>query len=116
MYVCDRAGMVVICGGTTGYRADIDLRYLWMRQKRLQGSHFANPVDCQAVVHLMNAGRLDPCTSLVLPFEKTGEAHQALRDNTQPPGNVAVLINAAEPGLTCKGERRAVADRRSKAV
>jgi crotonyl-CoA carboxylase/reductase len=40
--VCDNAGMVVICAGTTGYNADVDLRYLWMRQKRLQGSHFAN--------------------------------------------------------------------------
>ena len=34
--------MVVICAGTTGYNATLDLRYLWMRQKRLQGSHFAN--------------------------------------------------------------------------
>jgi hypothetical protein len=30
--------MVVVCVGTTGY----NLRYLWMRQKRFQGSHLAN--------------------------------------------------------------------------
>ena len=28
--------------GTTGYNATVDLRYHWMHQKRLQGSHFAN--------------------------------------------------------------------------
>ena len=42
IFVCDTGGTVVICAGTTGYNATVDLRYLWMRQKRLQGSHFAN--------------------------------------------------------------------------
>jgi hypothetical protein len=31
MFVCDTGGMVVICAGTTGYNATVDLRYLWMR-------------------------------------------------------------------------------------
>jgi crotonyl-CoA carboxylase/reductase len=34
IFVCDTGGMVVICAGTTGYNATVDLRYLWMRQKR----------------------------------------------------------------------------------
>jgi crotonyl-CoA carboxylase/reductase len=38
--------MIVIGAGTTGYNANLDLRYHQMRQKRLQGSHFAN--DAQA--------------------------------------------------------------------
>ena len=42
IFVCDTGGMVVICAGTTGYNGDVDLRYLWTRQKRFQGSHFAN--------------------------------------------------------------------------
>ncbi len=45
IFVCETGGMVVICAGTTGYNATVDLRYLWMRQKRLQGSHFANTVQ-----------------------------------------------------------------------
>src|SRR5688572_12134251 len=35
-------GKVVICAGTTGYDLDFDVRYLWMRQKQIIGSHFAN--------------------------------------------------------------------------
>ncbi len=35
-------GKVVICAGTTGYNLDFDVRYLWMRQKQIIGSHFAN--------------------------------------------------------------------------
>ena len=41
-FVVKRGGMVVICAGTTGYNLTLDARFLWMRQKRLQGSHFAN--------------------------------------------------------------------------
>jgi crotonyl-CoA carboxylase/reductase len=100
IYVCDTAGMVVICGGTSGYLADVDLRYLWMRQKRLQGSHFANRAECAAVTDLLKAGLLKPCLSKVWTFEEVGEAHQAMLDHTQPPGNMAVLVNAPRPGMT----------------
>ena len=40
--VVKRGGMVVFCAGTTGYNITFDARYVWMRQKRIQGSHFAN--------------------------------------------------------------------------
>lgn len=35
-------GKIVICGATSGYRLDFDVRYLWTRQKEITGSHFAN--------------------------------------------------------------------------
>ncbi|MGP4115242.1 crotonyl-CoA carboxylase/reductase [Streptomyces sp. 4N509B] len=100
MYLCDNAGMVVICGGTTGYHADVDLRFLWMRQKRLQGSHFANTEQCRAITELVAAGRVDPCLSWTGTFEELGHAHQLMRDNAHPAGNMAVLVNAAEDGHT----------------
>ncbi|HEV3358538.1 MAG TPA: crotonyl-CoA carboxylase/reductase [Pseudonocardiaceae bacterium] len=100
LYVCDSGGMVVLCGGTSGYNGDIDLRHLWMRQKRLQGSHYANLRDCREVTHLIAAGLLDPCLSDTHGFEDIGRAHQMLRDNAQPPGNLAVLVNAPKPGMT----------------
>src|ERR1700686_3925188 len=40
--VVKRGGMVVFCAGTTGYNLTFDARYVWMRQKRVQGSHFAH--------------------------------------------------------------------------
>ena len=40
--VVKKGGMVVICAGTSGYNLTLDARYLWMNQKRVQGSHFAN--------------------------------------------------------------------------
>ncbi|MFC5719435.1 crotonyl-CoA carboxylase/reductase [Streptomyces gamaensis] len=95
MYLCDNGGMVVICGGTSGYNGDVDLRHLWMRSKRLQGSHFATPRECREVVNLMNAGLLDPCMSACEGFEDIGSMHQMMHDNVHPCGNMSVLVNAA---------------------
>lgn len=100
MYVCDTEGMVVICGGTTGYHADVDLRFLWMRQKRLQGSHFANTKECAAITELVARGLVDPCLSLSAPFDQVGNLHQMMYENEHPPGNMAVLVNATETGQT----------------
>jgi crotonyl-CoA carboxylase/reductase len=99
LYVCDTAGMVVICGGTSGYNGDIDLRVLWMRQKRLQGSHFANRQQCLAITRLVAQGRVAPCLSRTFSLEETGHAHQLLFENRHPPGNMAVLVNSPRPGL-----------------
>ncbi|HRI10299.1 MAG TPA: crotonyl-CoA carboxylase/reductase, partial [Nannocystaceae bacterium] len=63
IFVCDVGGMVVICAGTTGYSAVADLRYLWMRQKRLQGSHFANDEQAKARNDMVIAREVDPCLS-----------------------------------------------------
>lgn len=100
MYVCDNAGMVVICGGTSGYNADVDLRFLWMRQKRLQGSHGANLREVRAVIHMVASGQVDPCLSETLPFDDVATAHQRMYENQHPPGNQAILVNALHPGQT----------------
>ncbi len=100
IFVCDTGGMVVICAGTTGYNADIDLRYLWMRQKRLQGSHFANDDQAYAFNELVLAGKIDPCLSRTFSFEETGDCHQLMFENRHPDGNMAILVGAPRPGMT----------------
>jgi crotonyl-CoA carboxylase/reductase len=100
VYVCDTAGMIVICGGTAGYNGDVDLRYLWMRQKRLQGSHFATTEQCAKLNQLVIDGRVNPGMASVGKFEDLGEFHQQMYENTHPPGNMAVLVNAPSAGHT----------------
>jgi crotonyl-CoA carboxylase/reductase len=97
-FICDTGGMVVICAGTTGYNATLDLRYHWMRQKRLQGSHFANDVQAKGINDLVSAGKVDACLSRVFEFAETGECHQLMRDNKHPNGNMAILVNAKRRG------------------
>jgi crotonyl-CoA carboxylase/reductase len=98
IFVCDAGGMVVICAGTTGYSATVDLRYHWTRQKRLQGSHGTNDAQAIAYNDLVREGVLDPCLGQVLGFDEVGAAHAAMADGTLPPGNTVVLVGAAEPG------------------
>ena len=58
--VVKRGGMVVICAGTSGYNLTMDARYLWMHQKRVQGSHFANLKQAAAANKLVVERRIDP--------------------------------------------------------
>lgn len=98
-FVCDAGGMVVICAGTTGYNATLDLRYHWMRQKRLQGTHYANNQQTWAVNKLVQQQQLDPCLSRTFGFDEVPLAHQLMYERRHPNGNMAVLVSAAEPGL-----------------
>ena len=100
IFVCDNAGMVVICAGTTGYHAAVDLRYLWMRSKRLQGSHFANDQHCAELNEMVARGDVDPCLRKVFPFEGVGEAHQLMHENRHPMGNMAILVGARDEDQT----------------
>ncbi len=97
-FVCDTGGMVVICAGTTGYNVTLDLRYHWMMQKRFQGSHLSNDDQAAAVNQLLIEKKVDPCLSATYSFDEIGHAHQLMRDNEHPYGNMACLVNAHNRG------------------
>ena len=99
VFVVKRGGMVVICAGTSGFNLTMDARFLWMRQKRVQGSHFANLKQASAANQLVIDRRIDPGMSEVFPFEDIPAAHEKMLDNKHLPGNMAVLVTAPKPGL-----------------
>ena len=101
-FVCALGGMVVVCAGTTGYNVTLDLRYHWMHQKRLQGSHVANDDEASAVNELVIQKKVDPCLSETYEFEQIGHAHQLMHENKHPSGNMACLVNATSRGLGSK--------------
>ncbi|MCC4597099.1 crotonyl-CoA carboxylase/reductase [Xanthomonas campestris pv. phormiicola] len=98
LQICDRAGMVVIVGGTSGYNCDFDVRHLWMHQKRIQGSHYANIRECREFLHLVEQRRVVPTLNTLYRFEEIPQAHQALMCGDVV-GNAAVLVKADRPGL-----------------
>ncbi|MCB1192826.1 MAG: crotonyl-CoA carboxylase/reductase [Leptospiraceae bacterium] len=98
-FCCATGGMIVICAGTTGFNATVDLRYLWMRQKRLQGSHFANDDNAKGLNDLVISKKVDPCLSTTYKFEETGTSHQLMRENKHSHGNMAILVGAKSTGL-----------------
>lgn len=98
-FVVRKGGMVVICAGTTGYNLTMDARYVWMHQKRIQGSHFAHLKQAAAANKLMVGQRLDPCMSEVFPWVEIPGAHTRMLRNEHKPGNMAVLVQAPKTGL-----------------
>ena len=97
--ICKKGGMVVICAGTSGFNCTFDVRYMWMHQKRLQGSHFAHLKQASAANKLMIERRLDPCMSEVFPWSDIPMAHTKMLRNQHKPGNMAVLVQAPRTGL-----------------
>ncbi|MGI9387525.1 MAG: zinc-binding dehydrogenase, partial [Methyloligellaceae bacterium] len=98
-FVCKRGGMVVICAGTTGYKLTMDARYVWMHQKRVQGSHFAHLKQASQANRLVLERRIDPVMSEVFPWDQIPKAHTRMRKNEHLPGNMAVLVSAPVTGL-----------------
>ena len=90
-------GKVVICGATSGYQLDFDVRYLWMRQKEIIGSHFANAWEATKANQLIEESKVRPVLWQTMGFEKVAEAHQLLRDNRHL-GKIAILVGATEEG------------------
>lgn len=97
--VAQEGGMVVICAGTSGYNLDVDARYLWDFQKRLQGSHFANGEQASAFNQLVVEGEIDPCLGQVFGFEEVGEAHQLMYEGRHQPGKMVILVGIDRQGL-----------------
>jgi crotonyl-CoA carboxylase/reductase len=97
VYVVKPFGKVVICAGTTGYNLDFDVRYLWMRQKEIVGSHFANAYECQRANELIEAHLIRPVLWRTFGFDGVGEAHQLMKENRHL-GKIAILVGAPVEG------------------
>jgi crotonyl-CoA carboxylase/reductase len=90
-------GKVVICGATSGHQLDFDVRYLWMRQKEIVGSHFANAWEANRANELIEESKIRPVLWRTMGFDGVAEAHQLLRDNRHL-GKIAILVGATEEG------------------
>jgi crotonyl-CoA carboxylase/reductase len=97
VFVVKPFGKVVICAGTSGFNVDFDVRYLWMRQKQIIGSHFANAYECTRANELIEQHRIRPVLWRTFGFDGVAEAHQLMRDNRHL-GKIAILVGAAQEG------------------
>ncbi|MBA2240161.1 MAG: crotonyl-CoA carboxylase/reductase [Solirubrobacterales bacterium] len=88
-------GKVVICGATSGYNLDFDVRYLWMRQKQIIGSHFANAYECMRANQLIAEGKIRPVLWRAMGFEGVPAAHQLMHENGHL-GKIAIMVGAAD--------------------
>jgi crotonyl-CoA carboxylase/reductase len=97
VFVARTFGKIVICGATSGFNLDFDVRYLWMRQKQIIGSHFANAYECNRANQLIAEGKIDPVLSRVFAFDECPVPHQMMKEN-QHVGKMVVLVGAPAEG------------------
>lgn len=75
LFLCAPGGMVVLCGATSGYIGTIDLRYLWIYQKRIQGSHTGSADDCIEYLRLCEEKGLRPIIGKEYSWNELPLAH-----------------------------------------
>lgn len=105
-FVVKRGGMVVFCAGTSGFNLTMDARYVWMHQKRIQGSHFAHLKQAASANRLVIEGHVDPCMSEVFEWDRIPEAHMQMLANKHAPGNMSCLVGAKKAGMKTLEEAR----------
>lgn len=98
VFVARRGGVVVTCGSSTGYHHHFDNRYLWMRLKRIVGSHAANLQEQSELHRLVAMGRIRPMLSMAYGMDDTAEAARLVQRNRHV-GKVGVLCLAPSRGL-----------------
>jgi crotonyl-CoA carboxylase/reductase len=96
VFVAKRFGKIVICGATSGYDLEFDVRHLWMRQKSILGSHFANAYQAERANELVLEGKIRPVLDQVFEFADTPKAHQLMMENKHK-GKLAIRVQAPTP-------------------
>jgi crotonyl-CoA carboxylase/reductase len=104
VFLTARFGRIVICGATTGYDLNFDVRHLWMQQKRIIGSHYANFMDCRQANTLIAKGKIEVVNSRTYAYDQLAQAHDDLYNN-KIIGNASVLVMPHDaPGLKTRQE------------
>ncbi|MFQ5879615.1 MAG: zinc-binding dehydrogenase [Dehalococcoidia bacterium] len=86
-----RGGRIAICGGTTGYSAETNLRDLFWRQVTVMGSTAGDRWEFARMLDLYGSGRLRPVIDAAFPLAEANKAHQRL-DGQEQFGKVVLRI------------------------
>jgi alcohol dehydrogenase len=73
-------GRVLICGASAGHEATVDLRYVWRREVDILGCNSWAREDLEALIELVQRGRIVPPIHSVYPLEDAREAFRVLLD------------------------------------
>jgi alcohol dehydrogenase len=84
-----RGGKILVCGATAGYDPKEDLRYIWSFELQVIGSNSYYDDNLQALLGLIQEGRMKPVIDTVLPLEKAAEGLRLI-ENREVFGKVVV--------------------------
>ncbi len=69
---------MVNCGVTSGGKAEVDIRYVFVRQFSLLGSYMGGMGELVKVLKFFDDGRLKPVVDSVFPLEEAGRAQEKM--------------------------------------
>jgi NADPH:quinone reductase-like Zn-dependent oxidoreductase len=84
-------GRLVTCGATTGYDAQVDLRFLFSRQWSLLGSFMGTMGELHQVLKFVFRKQLRPVIDRVYPLAEVRAAHERL-ENKEQFGKVVLVL------------------------
>jgi alcohol dehydrogenase len=71
-------GTVVTCGATSGYKAPLDIRFLWTKQLNYLGSHCCTVSEYAEALRFVGSGAIKPVVTEVMPLAEIARAHTLL--------------------------------------
>ncbi len=78
-----RGGRLVTCGATTGYKAAIDLRFLFSRQFSLMGSYMGTKGELLRAAQFFFSGDVRPIVDRTFPLSEAAAAQQYIEAGKQ---------------------------------
>ena len=78
MHALRWGGTIVTCGATTGFKAPLDIRFLWTKQQNYLGSHFATTAESIDCLKFVESGQIKPVIGEVLPLSEIVRGHELL--------------------------------------
>ncbi len=77
-YCLKWGGTIVTCGATTGFKAPLDIRFLWNKQQNYLGSHLGTTAELLDALRFVRSGQIKPVIAMILPLKDTAEGHRVL--------------------------------------
>jgi crotonyl-CoA reductase len=91
IYLLRRGGRVVTCAATSGFFANIDIRYIWMEMKKIIGSHFCNLQEAKEANELISNNIVKHVPSKIIEFKSIPDYLDKI-DKRSSLGKIAVKI------------------------
>lgn len=83
-------GTIVTCGATSGYKAPLDIRFLWMKQQNYLGSHCCTVSEFAESLKYVERGLIKPVVNEVMPLTEIKKAHEAL-EKSEVTGKIVLV-------------------------
>jgi len=90
-----KGGRIVLCGVTTGAKAETDLRAVYWNQLNLMGSTMGSYEDFRQMLRAITINKLKPVVDRVFPLEEAREAMERMESGGQF-GKIALRVQSVE--------------------